>query len=145
MNYELMKYIPVVNERYFAIVLIRIEKKYLVAYKVSAREDGGIWISTSSVKVGSIGGKDQYMESFRSDSSFENEEIRNFITNEVDKFNSQPRSSKSVFNQQAEPIPHWQQNTRQTQENRRPENIQQTMSFSQTQNPQYDNQADYKY
>lgn len=145
MNYEIMKYIPVVNERYFAIVLIRIEKKYLVAYKVSAREDGGIWISTSSIKVGSIGGRDQYMESFRSDSSFENEEIRNFITNEVDKFNSQNRISKSIFNQEADPLPHWQHNTPKNPENKRPENMQQTMPFSQASNHQYDNPANYKY
>ena len=143
MHYEVMKYIPVVNERYFAVVLIRIEKKYLVAYKVAAREDGGIWISTASTKIGSINGKDQYMEAFRSDSSFENEEIRNFITNEVDKFNAQRHPSKSVFSPPTELIPHWQQNTRQPQENRKQENIQQTMPFQQNQN--YESHSDYKY
>lgn len=151
MHYEVMKYIPVVNERYFAVVLIRIEKKYLVAYKVAAREDGGIWISTASTKIGSINGKDQYMEAFRSDSSFENEEIRNFIANEIERIQSQGAPSRSVFNNnsaqrsqnfQANAIPQPQNAY---QERQMPQNQphQQSMNFSQNQSSEPRNNSDY--
>lgn len=154
MNIELLKYIPIVGEKHFAVVLIRLEKRYLVSYKVAVREDGGLWISTSSTKVGSSNGKDHYMEAFRSDSSYENEEIRNFIANEIERIQSQGEPSKSVFNTQ-NPRPQIfpsvgvGQNQRQPQngyqERQMPQNQphQQSMNFNQNQSNESRNNSDY--
>lgn len=151
MNIELLKYIPIVGEKHFAVVLIRLEKRYLVSYKVAVREDGGLWISTSSTKVGSSNGKDHYMEAFRSDSSYENEEIRNFIANEIERIQSQGAPSRSVFNNnssqrsqnfQANAIPQPQNGY---QERQMPQNQphQQSMNFNQNQSNESRNNNDY--
>lgn len=84
-NLEFLKFIPVTGEKHLGIAVIRIERKYVVRFKIQASEQGGYWVSSPSMKSGVFNGKDSYVSAFQFDSSYENEEVKNFILANVER------------------------------------------------------------
>jgi len=79
-KFEFLKFTPIENEKYQAVITLRYDKSLILRYKVQKNDKGGHWFSPGSVKVGVVDDKTQYEAAFELDSRFENEELQKFLS-----------------------------------------------------------------
>lgn len=101
-QYEWMKYIPAVNEKFLGIAVIRYERRFIFRFKIMLSEHGGYWATTASLKTGNVSGKDRYEPAFSLDSDYEKTQMLDFVIACVEQeLKKQVAPSASVFNSQA--------------------------------------------
>lgn len=100
-NYEFLKFIKVEGEKHLGIAVIRIDRRFIIRFKVIPSDNGDYWISSPSMKAGIYNGKDSYVSAFQFDSSYENDEIKAFILENLQR-HMNPQS-ESVFATKAAP------------------------------------------
>jgi hypothetical protein len=85
-NLEFLKFDFTPSEKHLGIATVRYEKRFIFRFKVVPKDKGGYYIQPASYKIG-VGpeGKDIYVTAFQLDSSYESEEMRNFILIEMDR------------------------------------------------------------
>lgn len=98
MNLKFLRYDPVQNEKHVGIATIRIEEgiRIILRFKVTPKDGGGYYYQPAPVKVPGHG-KDNYFPSFALDSSYENDEMKEFLAVHVEPMIQQQNAS--VFNQ----------------------------------------------
>lgn len=140
MRHDYLKYIPTPGEKHVGVAVIRTtfddpqQSKIITAFKILPSEKGGYWVNGAALKTG-VGpnGKDTYLDSFRHDSSYENDELRAFVLMHSEA--EMNKSGASVFGT-ASPSAHQQQAPRpspQTQQAQQP--FQQSQQYARQ--PQY--------
>lgn len=82
MDIQLLKYIPTPGEKQVGIAVVRFERRFIFRLKLSAKQEGGYWVQAPALKTGSTDGKDRYEAAFQLDSSYEWDEVRNFVLDE---------------------------------------------------------------
>jgi len=81
---QFMKYVPVQGEKHLGIAIVRWLGKIILRYKVMQSHDGGYWVAAGSAKIGvKHDGKDNYEEWFQLDSSYDRDEMKDFILQNV--------------------------------------------------------------
>ena len=115
MDMQLLKFIPTPHEKNVGIAVVRFERRFIFRFKVSAKQEGGYWVQAPALKTGTQDGKDRYEGAFQFDSSYEAEEIKNFVLEEVLKVmnpslsnQAQAPSAPSALSTPS-PVPAWQQ------------------------------------
>lgn len=126
---QFLKYVPVVGEKHLGIAIVRWLGKIILRYKVMQSQDGsGYWVAAGSAKIGvKRDGKDNYEEWFQLDSSYDRDEMKEFILQHVEPILAQKQAS--VFapppqqqyapqqgQYQAQPNPNYQQAPQQAQQ-----------------------------
>lgn len=126
---QFLKYVPVQGEKHLGIAIVRWLGKIILRYKVMQSNDGsGYWVAAGSAKIGvKRDGKDNYEEWFQLDSSFDRDEMKEFILANVEPILAQKQAS--VFapppqqqyapqqgQYQAQPNPNYQQQPQQAQQ-----------------------------
>ena len=91
---QFLKYVPVTGEKHLGIAIVRYFGKIILRYKVMASQEGGYWVSPGSAKIGvKRDGKDNYEEWFQLDSSFDRDEMKDFILSHVEPILAQKQGS----------------------------------------------------
>lgn len=122
---QFLKYVPVTGEKHLGIAIVRWLGKIILRYKVMASQDGsGYWTAAGSAKIGvKRDGKDNYEEWFQLDSSYDRDEMKEFILQHVEPILAQKQASvfapppaygaqpQSQYQQQ--PNPNYQQQPQQ--------------------------------
>ena len=92
---QFLKYVPVVGEKHLGIAIVRWLGKIILRYKVMQSQDGsGYWVAAGSAKIGvKRDGKDNYEEWFQLDSSFDRDEMKEFILAHVEPILAQKQAS----------------------------------------------------
>lgn len=120
LNLEFLKFIKVEGEKHLGIAVIRLNRRFIIRFKVQASEQGGYWISSPSMKAGVFNGKDNYISAFQFDSSYENEEVKNFVMEHIERLMSQQQASVFTPPAQAQGYtqqkPNYNQNTQHYQQ-----------------------------
>ena len=113
MNFQFLKFDATPGEKHIGIATIRIEisgSRIILRFKIVPKEHGGYYCQPASYKVGTINGKDQYVPSFALDSTYEADELRNFILANIETITNVakvPAQQNPNFNQNAQqPYPH---------------------------------------
>lgn len=129
---QFLKYVPVEGEKHLGIAYVRWLGKIILLFKVSPSTNGnGYWIAAGAAKIGvKHDGKDNYQEWFQVDSTFDREEIKDFILRHVTPLIAQ--SSGSVYHAKPAVVQPQQQYAPQQQA------VQQTFAQNPTSN-YYDN------
>lgn len=86
MDKQFLKYVPVHGEKHIGIAIVRWLGKIILRYKILPSQDGsGYWVSAGSTKMGlRPDGKDKYEEWFQLDSSYDKEEMKDFVLANVE-------------------------------------------------------------
>lgn len=94
---QFLKYVPVQGEKHLGIAIVRWLGKIILRYKVLQSQDGsGLWIAAGSAKIGvRRDGKDNYEEWFQLDSTYDRDEMKDFILAHVE--NEIKKTSGQVF------------------------------------------------
>lgn len=92
---QFLKYVPVQGEKHLGIAIVRWLGKIILRYKVMQSQDGsGYWVAAGSAKIGvKRDGKDNYEEWFQLDSSFDRDEMKEFILMNVEPILAQKQAS----------------------------------------------------
>ncbi len=92
---QFLKYVPVQGEKHLGIAIVRWLGKIILRYKVMASQDGsGYWVAAGSAKIGvKRDGKDNYEEWFQLDSSYDRDEMKEFILQHVEPILMQKQAS----------------------------------------------------
>lgn len=92
---QFLKYVPVQGEKYLGIAIVRWFGKIILRYKVMQSQDGqGYWVAAGSAKIGKKrDGSDNYEEWFQLDSSYDREEMKEFILMNVEPILAQKQAS----------------------------------------------------
>lgn len=78
MNIEFLQFDETPAEKHKGVISIRFEKRFIFRYKIVPKPEGGYYIQCASCKI-SRHGEDKYLPAFQLDSSYEAEEVRDFI------------------------------------------------------------------
>lgn len=98
---QFLKFVAVQGEKHLGVAVVRWLGKIILRYKVMPSQEGGYWIAAGSTKLGvKRDGKENYEEWFQLDSTYERDEMRDFILDHIEPILSQKH--KSVF---AQPLP----------------------------------------
>lgn len=98
--FEWMKFIKTDGEKHVGIAVIRYDRRFIFRFKVMPSDHGGYWITTASLKMGSVQGKDKYEPAFSLDSEYEKSQMTDFILECVNKeLEKTPATSQSIFGQ----------------------------------------------
>lgn len=99
MNLKFLRYDPVPNEKHVGIATIRIEEgiRIILRFKVTPKDGGGYYYQPAPVKIPGHG-KDNYFPSFALDSSYESDELKEFLTVHIEPLLAQQHVN-SVFSQ----------------------------------------------
>ncbi len=97
--FEWMKYVPTPGEKHFGIAVIRYERRFIFRFKIMPSDHGGYWVTSASMKVGSVNGKDKYEAAFSLDSEYEKDMLTKFIIENVERELSPQSQNASVFTQ----------------------------------------------
>lgn len=114
---QFLKYVPVQGEKHLGIAIVRWLGKIILRYKVMASQDGtGYWVAAGSAKIGvKRDGKDNYEEWFQLDSSYDRDEMKEFILQHVEPILAQKQASvfapqqNASYGQQTQNYGHYQQ------------------------------------
>ena len=92
---QFLKYVPVQGEKHLGIAIVRWLGKIILRYKVMTSQDGsGYWVAAGSAKIGvKRDGKDNYEEWFQLDSSYDRDEMKEFILQHVEPILAQKQAS----------------------------------------------------
>lgn len=92
---QFLKYVPVAGEKHLGIAIVRWLGKIILRYKVMQSQDGsGYWVAAGSAKIGvKRDGKDNYEEWFQLDSSYDRDEMKEFILQHVEPILAQKQAS----------------------------------------------------
>ena len=78
-NYEFMNFTKTPTEKHLGIATVRIDKKYIVRFKIVPNKDGnGFFPASASFKI-IEDSADKYVPAFMMDSNYEKEELESFI------------------------------------------------------------------
>ena len=84
-NIEFINFIATPNEKHLGIATIRIDRRFMVRYKIAQAKNGnGFFPSAASFKITDDQGE-RYVSAFMVDSNFEKEEIEEIIKTNVRK------------------------------------------------------------
>lgn len=80
MNLKFLKYDVTQGEKHIGIITIRLEEsiKIILRFKVVQKEGGGYYFQPASHKISSDG-KDSYQPAFMFDSTYEYEQVKEFL------------------------------------------------------------------
>lgn len=114
---QFLKYVPVQGEKHLGIAIVRWLGKIILRYKVMQSQDGtGYWVAAGSAKIGvKRDGKDNYEEWFQLDSSYDRDEMKEFILQHVEPILAQKQASvfsppqNAAYGQQNANYGHYQQ------------------------------------
>lgn len=101
---QFLKFVPTPGEKHLGIAVIRWKGAIILRYKIIPSQDGsGYWVSPGGVKTGiTPEGKDKYEEWFALDSSYEKEEMRDFVLASVTPLLKQTSNqAQTTFSPQA--------------------------------------------
>jgi hypothetical protein len=113
MQFQFLKFDEVLGEKYIGIATIRVDiegVKLIFRFKINPKEGGGFYCQPASHKISAYG-KETYVPAFSLDSSYDSEEMKNFVLAHVQG----AINSKQSPVQEKAPIPSWQYN-QQTQQ-----------------------------
>ena len=103
-NLEFMKFDSLFGEKYVGIATIRYEKRFIFRFKMVPKEGGGFYAQPAAYKL-SRDGKDIYVGAFQLDSSYEFDEMKDFVVQNVTRhFNKAPQQSLSSASQQSQTL-----------------------------------------
>ena len=96
MNLKFLRFDATPTEKHLGIATIRIEEgvRIILRFKVQPKEGGGYYYQPASHKISSQG-KDNYYPAFSLDSSYEYDELKDFIASHVEPILNQ--ANQSVF------------------------------------------------
>lgn len=78
-NYEFLSFIKTPQEKHVGIATIRVEKRWILRYKIAQNPKGeGYFTNAPSIKI-----DDSYYPAFACDSSYETDEIKKFVLQNV--------------------------------------------------------------
>lgn len=97
--FEWMKYISTPGEKHLGIAIVRYERRFIFRFKVMPSEHGGYWVTSASMKVGVVNGKDRYESAFSLDSEYEKDQLTAFILENVERELAPQSQPQSVFSQ----------------------------------------------
>lgn len=97
MNLKFLRYDPTPGEKHAGIATVRIEEgiRIILRFKVVPKDGGGFYYQPASHKI-AANGKDNYYPAFSLDSSYEYDELREFVGMNVEQIMA--RQNPSVFN-----------------------------------------------
>ena len=78
-NIEFLRYEPVLNEKHVGIATIRVDRRFIFRFKILPKQDGSGYSALAASYKTTRYGKDEYVSSFQFDSSYEADEIKNFV------------------------------------------------------------------
>lgn len=93
---QFLKYTPVTGEKFLGIAVIRWLGKIILRFKImeSTQPGGGYWATAGSAKVGiRPDGKDNYEEWYQIDSSYDRDQIKDFVLMHVETILKQSRGT----------------------------------------------------
>ena len=98
MNLKFLRYDPTPCEKHLGIATVRIEEgiRIILRFKVVPKDGGGYYYQPASHKI-AANGKDNYYPAFSLDSSYEYDELREFVGINVEQILN--RQNPSVFAQ----------------------------------------------
>lgn len=96
MNLKFLRYDPTPGEKHLGIATVRIEEgiRIILRFKVVPKDGGGYYYQPASHKI-AANGKDNYYPAFSLDSSYEYDELREFVGINVEQILN--RQNPSVF------------------------------------------------
>src|SRR6187551_2244321 len=83
--YEFLNFCATPGEKYMGVATIRVERRFIFRFKILAKDDGQSYPMAASVKLPSKDGKDMYASAFQFDSTYEFDEVKNFVMENVEK------------------------------------------------------------
>ena len=101
--FEFMKFIEVQGEKHLGIAVIRYERRFIFRFKIMPSDQGGYWVTSASMKIGTANGKDKYEPAFSLDSDYEKSQMTDFVLACVEEqFSRKVNTQQSVFSRPAE-------------------------------------------
>lgn len=100
-NIEFLRYEQVLNEKHIAIATIRVDKRFIFRFKILPKQDGSGYSALAASYKTTRYGKDEYVSSFQFDSSYEADEIKNFVIHHC--MQEMSKTQASVFSAPAYP------------------------------------------
>ena len=99
MNLKFLRFDATPGEKHLGIATVRIEEgvRIILRFKVQPKEGGGFYYQPASHKI-SAHGKDNYYPAFALDSSYEYDELKEFLAVHVEPI-LQQQNGQSVFSQ----------------------------------------------
>lgn len=103
MEIEFLSFTPTPEEKHLGIATIKIYNRIILRWKIVPNKDGsGYFPASASYKLPDS----TYTEAFLLDSRSEDEEVKNFIRNNIKKYLQPIKKEESVFqNKQEEELP----------------------------------------
>lgn len=95
-NVEFMSYIPTPDEKHEGVATIRVDRRFIFRFKINANPKGeGYFSNAPSLKI-----HDNYYPSFSFDSSYEFDEIKKFVLENVKSIIMQHNAPQQYIAQQ---------------------------------------------
>lgn len=80
---EFLDFIPLFGERACGIAVIRLEKRFVLRFKIIPSDQSGFWVNMSALKTGKVQERDKYEDVFQFDSDYERQECHRYILKHV--------------------------------------------------------------